>query len=168
MSALVKSEMSKLVFLLGILAGSVVAEGQSVPCVDSTRIDAWYQCNDPRFQPVCGCNRKTYRNDCVSFRNFGVNDIASDGVCREDYFFFDFYPNIASHSMQFYLQFYEQGNVTIEIRDSYGKLMYRLIDGPTAYMEMTIDLAGYRPGVYLLMVYTRSVGKYEYKRFVKV
>jgi hypothetical protein len=137
-----------------------------LPCVDSNRIDPFYQCNDPRFEPVCGCNFKTYRNDCESFRRHGVNIIFSDGVCQNDIFFFDVYPNLVTFQTQFFLQFYDEGPVTIEIRDAFGKLNYFKIIQKTHYFQETLNLSSFKTGVYFMSV--RSGPKIDFRRIIKI
>lgn len=137
-----------------------------MPCVDSNRIDPFYQCNDPRFEPVCGCNFVTYRNDCESFRRHGVNWVFQDGVCQNDIFFFDLYPNLVTFQTRLFIQFYDEGSVTIEIRDAFGKLSFFRIIQRTRYHEETLNLSGYKTGVYFMSV--RSGPKIEFKKIIKI
>ena len=152
------------IFLLLCLWG-LDSKAQTI-CVDSNRINPFYQCNDPRFEPVCGCNYTTYRNDCESFRRFGVNWVLSDGVCPNDIFYFDLYPNRVSFQTQFFLQFFDEGPATIEIRDAFGRLNYFRILNKVKRYEETLNLSAYKTGVYFVSV--RSGQKIEFKRIVKI
>jgi len=156
--------MKKLLLIFCLFWGFEAAAQQV--CVDSNRIDPFYQCNDPRFEPVCGCNFKTYRNDCESFRRHGVNWVYSDGVCQNDIFFFDVFPNLVAYETQFFLQFYDEGPVTIEIRDAFGKLNYYKILNNTHSFSQTINLSSFKTGVYFMSV--RSGPKIDFKRIIKI
>ncbi len=135
------------------------------PCVDSTRIDPFFQCNEPSFLPVCGCNGKTYRNECVAFRNGGVNLISHDGVCYNDYFFADLYPNLVSDYINLYIQFYDKGPTTIQIRNTYGSLLLSQNYLSLTSRQFTFDVVSYKPGLYYLFVVSGDV--YSVLKFMK-
>lgn len=152
--------------LLTTLSGFARAQWVFEPCVDSNRIQPFFQCNDTRFQPVCGCNFVTYRNDCVSFNVYGVNRIEYEGVCQNEFFYFDFFPNLVTYNFQFFLQFFDKGAATIEIRDAFGKLSFFRLVPTTNYFQTTIDASGLRPGVYFISVRSGSI--YYVKKFVRI
>ncbi len=153
------------VFILLLLASEVQAQFGQV-CVDSNRVQPFFGCTRPEFNPVCGCNLVTYRNDCVAFNNFGVNTW-SDGVCFNDLFFFDFWPNIVNERIDFYLKSTQKVSATLEIVDAFGKLqMYRLFSAiPDPYFTQTFYLSYLKPGVYYVSV--RTSQKRMVKKFVK-
>lgn len=158
-------------FLLTLLAfftfqGYATAQWGFEVCVDSNRIQPFFQCNDPRFQPVCGCNFVTYRNDCVSFNVYGVNRTEYEGVCQNEFLFFDFFPNIVTSNFTFFLQFFDRGSATIEIRDAFGKLSFFRLVPTTAYFQSVIDASTLRPGVYFISVRSGSV--YHVKKFIRI
>lgn len=136
------------------------------PCVDSTRVDPFFQCNDPSFLPVCGCDFKTYRNDCVAFRNGGVNNIQYDGVCQTDYFFAALFPNLVSDRINLFVQFYDKGPLTIQVRNSYGNLILSQNHLSVTYQQYGFDAAGFQSGVYFLFVISGNV--HYVLKFVKI
>ena len=129
------------------------------PCEEPLRQNAFYQCNEPFFRPVCGCNNKTYRNECVSYNVYGVNTIKNSGVCQEQQFEFDFYPNPASEYINFALEFFDQGNMTLQIFDTYGKLMYFSHRANVKRVDDVIKVGGYKPGLYVITVISGSTYK---------
>jgi len=135
-------------------------------CVDSGRIQPYFGCLRPEFTVVCGCNNVTYRNDCVAFNQYGVNTWR-DGVCPNDLFFFDFWPNIVRDQMTFYLKTSVKTSATIEVADAFGKLMfYRILPAvPEPYFYQTFNFLEYRPGIYFVSV--RAGSKMETKKFIK-
>lgn len=134
------------------------------PCQDTLRKNTYFQCNEPRFTPVCGCTNKTYRNECVSYNVYGVNIIKSNGVCQEQQFDFDFYPNPATESINFALEFFGQGNMTLQIFDTYGKLMYFSHRPNVHRVDDMIWVTGFRPGLYVVTVISGS--KYLAKKLI--
>lgn len=149
------------IFLLSLTE----AKAQWLPCVDSNRIDPFYQCNQAFFQPVCACNFQTYRNECAAFNVGGVNTIEHAGVCANDVFTFDIYPNPASFRINFALEFATEGPATVEIWDSFGKIMFLRNLAIVRRTDFFVDLGGYRPGVYIIVV--MGAGKIEYRKFIK-
>ena len=154
------------IVILLLMSDLASAQFNTFPCVDSTRISPFFQCNDPRFQPVCGCNFVTYRNDCVSFNIYGVNRVEYEGVCQNDVFFFDFFPNVVTYQFRFFLQFWDRGAATIEIRDAFGKLQFYQLVPSREYFETVIDGSYLRPGIYFISV--RSGNVYKVKKFVRI
>jgi len=134
------------------------------PCQDSLRKNTYFQCNEPYFSPVCGCTDKTYRNECVSYNVFGVNIIKSSGVCQEQQFMFDFYPNPVKEYINFAIEYFGQGNMTLQIFDTYGKLMYFSNRSNIHRLDDVIYVNGYRPGMYLVTVISGS--KYQAKKLI--
>jgi hypothetical protein len=102
----------------------------------------------------------------VSFNNHGVNLTQYEGVCQNDFFFFDFYPNLVTYNFNFFLQFFDKGNARLEVRDAFGKLMFFRLIPTTHNYQFTIDASFLRPGVYFLSV--NSGGIYKVKTFVRM
>lgn len=87
------------------------------------------------------------------------------GVCLNDLFMFDAYPNPASYRINFALEMAETGPVVIEVWDSFGKIMFLRNYSSIKRVDFFLDLGTYRPGVYLFVV--KSGNKIDYKKFIK-
>ncbi len=149
-----------LFFLLFFASASLTSKAQfNQQCVDSGRVDPFFQCNDPSFLPVCGCNLVTYRNECVANRNGGVNFINSDGVCPNDYIYAEIFPTIVTDYITLYLQFYEKGSAFIQIRDTYGKIMFSQNYLSLTSRMFSLDRSGYGTGIYYVLVSAGNVQK---------
>ena len=131
-----------------------------MPCKEPLRINKYFQCFAP-FIPVCGCDNVTYRNDCESYNVYGVNIINNLGVCKNDLFFVDFYPNPCSENLTLSVEFYEQGNLSVQIFDTYGKLMFYSHRATTKRYDDFISVAGFKSGLYIIVVISGNVMKYK-------
>ena len=161
------------VLILLISCVPLAAHAQFVtPCVDSNRINPFYQCNDPAFDPICGCNNVTYRNGCEMTNVAGVNSPApgQTGVCPNDLFFYDFYPNPVRNTLNFNMQFtsLQTAPATLQIYNVYGNIVYsqllnNLADIPTP--PKSISLTGLESGGYVLLIQSKGVSKIS--KFIK-
>jgi hypothetical protein len=156
---------SNIILIFILLCMTTSASAQFDQCVDSGRISRYYQCLQPEFTPVCGCNQVTYRNECEAFRKGGVNLVHYDGVCQNDYMFSAIYPSNVRDIANIYVQFYDKGPLTIQIRDSYGKLMLTQNHLNLHNRQFDIPVNSYTVGVYF--VFLISGGSYNIQKFIK-
>ena len=168
--------MQKLLQLLFIVGCLLPLNGYAqiwVDCIDSNRVNPNYRCNDPSFDPVCGCNNVTYRNGCEMYNIGGVNypSTTSNGVCSNDYFYSFFYPNPCTDRINFNMQFayQEYAPVTLQIYSVFGNLMLSqsytsITSSPSP--PITIYLTNLKSGMYTLVI--RANGAYKITKFVKL
>lgn len=156
-------------FLLFLFMMGSFIEGHSQAfCTDSTRSPNPYQNCGTDYIPVCGCDKKTYRNACSATYWGGLNYQAwTDGPCGN--FDFDFFPTaVTNFPVQFSLYRKTPGSATLYVYDSMGHLAYSdYFYAPytnfTIYRE--IPLQNLLRGIYIAFVV--SDGEVKYLKFAK-
>lgn len=141
-----------------------LAQFQGSSCIDSLYINQGRPCN-PEYEPVCGCDNKTYRNQC-SAEGSGVT-FFQQGPCEN--LAFDVNPNPPLDGI-FYFKIFSRntGTLRIFISDYFGKFQfdqYYNFSYP-GYMLQNVDVSLFEPGVYFIFVMMGE--QFAMKKVVKV
>lgn len=152
-----------LLFSLFFIPWGDFLEGQIVqPCVDETRIDAFYPCGTT-FEPICACNGETYRNQCVATYHGGVqgNQWVS-GPCQQFYFFL--YPSVClNENLVVQYQFRDRGNANLFIFDNQGHLVLQraLQVGNNFPLRIDYDMTSFKTGLYYMLIQSSNHAQME-------
>lgn len=97
----------------------------------------------------------------------------TDGVCSNELFFFDFWPNLTTTGFTLHLLMAKPHSVPIQIRiiDSFGKQKFiRLLNDVSTdistYNPIEVDTGAYEPGVYFVFVIGADIA--QVRKFVKM
>ena len=163
--------MSRLLLIIISCLPLAAAAQFGTPCIDSNRVNPYYQCNDPDFNPVCGCNNVTYRNGCEMTNVAGVNypSANDNGVCQNDFFFIFTSPNPVRNILRFDMQFADQqsGNGTFQVFNNQGNIVYsELLNSVTSFpFRKDYDFTQLETGMYIIVVQAKGV--YRTRKFLK-
>ena len=138
-------------------------------CVDSTRMDPYYQGCDHSafsFMPVCACG-KTYFSSCVAEHQYGVySTIWRDGVC--DNFAYFFYPNPLFNNgavFKLFIKFkqIENNAAYFYVMDIFGRIRYKFyIQTPAQQDVFDLPDLSYLPsGMYITIVNRNNEEKFQ-------
>jgi hypothetical protein len=154
--------------LLILLLFSLQSSGQ---CLDSLRIpDPYYPCGTT-YDPVCGCDNITYRNECsaVNWGGLNFNAYQRETICGN--FDFDIYPTALSFKNNvIYFTYYTKstGFISAYVYDTYGKIHLQK-DYNVSYIRQEpwetreIQLGALEMGIYHFVVIFN--GEKQYRSF---
>ena len=133
-------------------------------CIDTNRINPYYNCGDPNYTPVCGCNGVTYRNPCSAFYVGGVN-YTSNGSCGN--FDIDILQNPVAYDLTLSVYTRNTERVLIQIWNLFGKIVYEYsFNGiELSVQQFFIETSSWDRGMYLIVVVVN--GEPQIKKLVK-
>ena len=134
-------------------------------CVDTTRINDYYLCGNPIYQPVCGCNGVTYRNECAAYYRGGVN-YWTNGTCGN--FGFDILSNPVLNDVTLSVYTRASERVLVEIWSNIGPKVYTntFINTQETVQQFFIPTDAFEVGTYTLIMVVN--GEFQAAKFVKV
>jgi hypothetical protein len=165
-----------------ILSFALAAKGQlcnsasiGTTCEDSIRSKDKYHAICEGYQPVCGCDGKTYRNSDAAYWWGAINQWY-DGPCEE--FDIDLYPNLVTEQssglghLRIYMR--NPGTASLVIYNAFGRLMFQRLFStslsnaiiPDADPFELYEAQTFPRGVYVLVVVVN--GRQKAIKFLKV
>lgn len=125
-------------------------------CKDSTLVSN-NPCYGTIYQPVCGCDGVTYRNECLAYAQGLLN--FTEGPC--EFMDFDFLPNPVNTSGQLQLKIVckDITDINVWIFDTFFRQQYYQVSRQFKDIELYPDVRNLGNGVFFIVVEANGVVK---------
>ena len=142
-------------FLLLCLSSGAQTFNQNT-CQDTTLISN-NPCYGTSYQPVCGCDNVTYRNECLAYANGLLN--FTQGPC--EFMDFDFLPNPVATIGQLQVKVVCKGitDINVWIFDTFFRQKYYERHLQFQEIDLYPDVRGFGNGLFFIVVEANGVVK---------
>ncbi len=144
--------------LLLLLAGKTEAQFATPSCIDTNMV-TFNPCFGTVYQPVCGCDNVTYRNECLAIAAGIVNFGYVDGPC--EFMDFDFSPNPVNTAGEMKLKIIckDVTDINVWIFDTFFRERYYQVSRQFQDIELYPDVRGFGNGLFFVVVEAGGVVK---------
>lgn len=147
-----------ILMLLFFMAGKTEAQFTTPSCIDTNMV-SFNPCFGTVYQPVCGCDNVTYRNECLAIAAGIVNFGYVDGPC--EFMDFDFSPNPVNTAGEMKLKIIckDVTDINVWIFDAFFRQRYYQVSRQFQDIELYPDVRGFGNGLFFIVVEAGGVVK---------
>jgi hypothetical protein len=143
------------------LVESAFSQFVQVSCIDSLAITN-NTCYGTQYEPICGCDNVTYRNECNAVAAGIVNGAYTQGPC--EFMDFDFNPNPAGRDpvngpLTIRVICKGPGDINVWIFDAFFRQKYYQIARQFQDVEFRPDVRGWGNGLFFIAVEAGGIVK---------
>jgi hypothetical protein len=139
-------------------SGSLKAQFTQPSCIDSNMV-SFNPCFGTTYQPVCGCDNVTYRNECLAIAAGIVNFGYVDGPC--EFMDFDFNPNPVYTAGQLDIKVIckDVTDINVWIFDAFFRQRYYQVSRQFKDVNLFPDVRNFGNGLYFIVIEAEGVVK---------
>lgn len=139
-------------------AGRTEAQFTTPSCIDTNMV-TFNPCFGTVYQPVCGCDNVTYRNECLAIAAGIVNFGYVDGPC--EFMDFDFSPNPVNTAGELKVKIIckDVTDINVWIFDAFFRQRYYQVSRQFQDIELYPDVRGFGNGIFFIVVEAGGVIK---------